>query len=127
MKTLARATICVCILLGGTTAAVADPVTGADVDRAQSRMLTRISEAVNRYAAEIKIDPNYIIYCQNDMYLRSFNHPANGHVPFGVNYNNITDSEKLKHVLSVREAYEKSFMFVCLANAKNALRAAARP
>jgi len=104
-----------------------DPVNRTDVEKAQVDMITRVDDAVSRYASEIGIDPAYLTYCRADMYLRSFNHPANGHIPFGVNYNNITDSSNLKQLLSVREKYERAFLILCLANAKNALAQAARP
>lgn len=76
---------------------------------------------MSRYVTEIGIDPAYVAYCYADMHLRSFNHPINGQIPFGVNYNNITDASNLKQIISVREKYEKSFVILCLANAKNAL------
>jgi hypothetical protein len=117
----------ICAVLLNPISAAADPVTQAGVNNAQSQMLARIHDAVARHAAEIEIDPMYVSFCQSEMHLRTFSHPTNGYIPFGVNYNSITDSERLEHVLSAREAYETSFMFLCLANAKNALRQAKKP
>ena len=115
-----------CVLLAS-DGVCADPVTSGDVSKAQAQMLSRVANAVDRYAVEIGIDRAYVTYCRSAMYLQSFAHPANGAVPFGVDYNRITDSDNLKLVLTVREEYETSFLILCLANAKNALRDAKRP
>jgi len=121
MKSRARTSIVIIALLMTSAMSFADPVTRADVDKAQVEMITRVDDAVSRYVSEIGIDPAYVTYCRADMYLRSFNHPANGQIPFGVNYNSVTDSNNLNQILSVREKYERSFLILCLANAKNAL------
>lgn len=110
----------------GCTAALADPVSSADVEKAQIDMIVRVDRDVTKYANELGIDAPYLSYCRSDMHLRTFNHPANGAIPFGVNYNSITDSTKLSQVISVREDYERSFLMLCLANAKNVLAQAAK-
>lgn len=127
MKTSIPAVLLSSAVLVYLAPALAAPIAQADVDRAQSQMLVHQSEVVNRFAAEIKMDPTFIGYCHNEMYLRTLNHPTNGYIPFGVNYNTIRDSEELRRVLDSREGYETSFMMLCLANAKNALRQARKP
>lgn len=106
---------------------VAEPVSEETVQRVQGEMMNRVSEAAARYARQISLDQTYVSYCNGELYLKTYQHPANGYIPFGVNYNEIRDSERLSLVLSSREAYEKSYLILCLANAKNALREAARP
>lgn len=107
--------------------AIAEPVTEAMVQKAQDEMISRVSEAAARYARQISLDQAYVSHCNGELYLKTYQHPANGYIPFGVNYNEIRDSERLNLVISSREAYEKSFLILCLANAKSALREAARP
>ncbi len=104
------------------TPAFGAPVNQAEVDLAQSEMLRRIMDAVALYARSINIGNDYVNYCYQELHLKTEGHPANGSIPFGINYRQITDSDRLAQVLSVREAYEKSFLTICLANAKNALR-----
>ncbi|MGH8467551.1 MAG: hypothetical protein ACREVY_00700 [Gammaproteobacteria bacterium] len=106
--------------------AAAEPVTQGQVDKAQGEMIKRVSDAVARYAKQINVDAAYVSYCDGELYLKTHAHPANGYIPFGVNYRDIKDSERLELVISSREAYEKSFMTLCLANAKNALQDAER-
>ena len=106
------------------SAVEAEPVTSAQVSAAQVQMLSRIGTAVEKYAKRLHLDPTYISYCHGELALKTSNYPANGLTPFGVNYNQVTDSEYLDTVIRAREGYEQSFMFLCLANAKNTLRAA---
>jgi hypothetical protein len=104
--------------------ASADPVTPAQVSAAQGQMLARISSAVEKYANHSRLDPAYVSYCRGELDLKTSTYPGNGLIPFGVNYNEIYDSETLDTVIAAREAYERSFMFLCLASAKNTLRKA---
>ena len=110
-----------------TTAAVGEIVSQKDVQRAQGEMLMRVQDAVNRYARQINIEHGYVNYCSNELHLRTREHPADGFIPFGVNYKKITDSETLALILSSHENYERSFLILCLANAKNTLREAGQP
>jgi hypothetical protein len=105
----------------------ADPVSQDEVQRAQGAMLARIELASNTYARKIGLELVYVAYCNEELYLKKFQHPANGQIPFGVNYREIRDSKFLELVVHNREVYETSFMFLCLANAKNVLRSAERP
>jgi len=73
----------------------AEPVTSEQVSRAQGQMHTRISAAVEKYAVEIGIDPDYITYCHSEMALQTSRDSPNGLIPFGVNYNEIRDSSYL--------------------------------
>jgi hypothetical protein len=107
--------------------ALAEPVAESDVQIAQLDMLNRISEATIQYAEKISLDDSYITYCKSELYLKTYQHPPNGYVHFGINYGEITDSERLNLVINSREAYEKSFIILCLANAKNILNEAEDP
>lgn len=98
-----------------------------DVQRAQGEMLMRVLDAVNSYARQINIEHGYVNYCLEELHLRTREHPTDGYIPFGVNYKKITDSENLARVIKSRENYERSFLILCLANAKNTLREAGRP
>lgn len=100
---------------------LADPVTSEEVQQAQLEMINRVAIKANQYARKIQINTEFVEYCQNEMHLRSYNHPANGQVPFGINYNEIKTSKHLKSVLSARESDESSFLILCLAKAKNTL------
>ena len=110
-----------------TTSVLAEPVTQDNVDKAQVKMLTRAMDAVDKYSERINIDHEFVIYCRADLSFKKGLHPRDGSIPFGVNYKKITDSDFLDTVLLIRENYERSFVILCLANAKNALREAAKP
>ena len=53
-------------------------------------------------------------------------HETDGFIPFGVNYLEVKDTEQLEEIISAREAYERSYLILCLARAKAALREAGR-
>jgi hypothetical protein len=84
-------------------------------------MLNRIEEAVKAYARSIDMSENWIGYCQQELYLKTYAHPQNGYNPFGTNYNTIADRKRLDEILSARQNYETSFITLCLANAKKTL------
>jgi hypothetical protein len=108
------------------TPVAAAPVDAEAVSNAQSQLIARISTEMLAYATRIRVDPGIVGYCQGELYLRTFQHPPNGHVPFGVNYNQIRDSERLDVVISNRENYERWFLKLCIANAKLTLHRAAQ-
>jgi hypothetical protein len=90
-----------------------------DITRAQVEMHQRINADVNRFAREIDfLDRDWDTYCRVEMDLKKHTQPQDGNVPFGVNYGNINSEEELRSIISVREAYEKSFLKLCLAKAK---------
>lgn len=105
--------------------ASANPVSQEDVQKAQVAMLGRVSDAAYAYAKKIGIDESYVSYCYTEMGMHTDAQPDNGKIPFGVNYNNIRDAENLATIINVREAYERSYLTLCLANAKAALNRAA--
>jgi hypothetical protein len=105
--------------------ASADPVSRDQVMRAQGDLERRVDLAVATYAAHIGM-MQYTQYCLTEMNRVTSGHTIDGSIPFGVNYNEITDSDMLAHVVQVRESYERSFQILCLANAKNSLREAER-
>ena len=92
-----------------------------DIGRAQVQMLNRIEEAVKAYGRSIDISENWIGYCQQELYLKTYAHPQNGYSHFGINYNSITDRKRLDEILSARQNYETSSIILCLANAKKTL------
>ena len=80
--------LCACLTALPVTGA---PVTKQEFSRAQGKMHTRLIEAVERCAREIEIDREYITYCRSAMDLRVFPYPVNGSIPFGIDYNEISD------------------------------------
>jgi hypothetical protein len=76
------------------------------------------------YASQIEISSDFIWYCELELHLKTQSHPVNGFIPFGVNYGTISDRKRLDLIISARETYERANMQLCLANAKNAIRAA---
>ena len=101
-----------------------EPITSAQVQKAQVEMLNRVDVSVKLFAEKVKIEPWYISYCKSQMNLETVSYPKNGVIPLGVDYSMINDSERLELVIGHREAFETGYMQLCLANAKNALNAA---
>ena len=94
-------------------------------DKAQSDMLLRVSRSVSAFAAQIGLPKFYNAYCFTKLNLSTKNLPADGSVPYGVNYNTASD-ETVRQTLSAREEYETGYVMVCLAEAKNAISAASK-
>lgn len=84
-------------------------------------MYARIFSAAAAYAKEIGLDPTFSNYCYTDLNMRTNAQPKDGAIPFGFNYNNVPDQKTLDQVISVRENYERSFIILCMANAKKVL------
>jgi hypothetical protein len=61
----------------------------------------------------------YIPYCYTKMSL-SEQHAPDGSIPFGANYNTASAND-LAIIVRTREAYEKAYLTLCLADAKNTL------
>lgn len=118
---------CIGIAVMATTdAPPAQALSREQVNREQVAMINRISQRIGDYAREISIDPMFIDYCRIDLSLSIKNVPADGSIPYGVNYNTISDKSALETILSAREVYETGFLMICLAEAKAALEAARR-
>ena len=100
---------------------LSDAVAGEE----QGKMLTRELGAVRAYALHIGMG-DYISYCQTKMADELNLQPHfTGQVPWGVNYHAI-DRQTLTITLQAREDFERSYLKLCLAEAKNALRDAER-
>lgn len=103
--------------------AAAQAVSYDEAGRAQGEMLTRVSAAADAYAKSIGIGDGYITYCRVKLNMVGDGHPKDGSIPFGINYRDVT-RETLTLTISAREAFERSFLTLCLAEAKNTLRSA---
>ena len=121
MFNIIRYIIIPCIFFTYSTYILAAGVTDTDSTKAQTEMLSRVHKEAEEYARRIKISDAYIGYCSHEMHLHTYNHPYNGYIPFGVNYNSINSARRLESIISSREAYEKAYMILCLANSKNTL------
>ena len=100
---------------------VSDAVAGEE----QGKMLKRELGEVRAYAAHIGMS-DYMSYCQTKMADELNLQPRfTGQVPWGVNYHAI-DRQNLTITLQAREDFERSYLKLCLAEAKNALRDAER-
>ena len=95
-----------------------------DTSRAQSEMYSRINASVDAFADRLGVKADLVSYCRTELNLHTMNHPANGLIPYGVNYNTIDSQSHLDHVIRVREAHEHNYLLLCLARAKRDLDAA---
>jgi len=126
MRNAYLGTVTCAVLLLLSSPALAGTVSDAEVGAAQMQMIDRVEKTVEKYATQIKMDWSYVSYCKSEMNLHTSTHVGINDIPFGVDYNKITDSEYLKAVITVREQFETSYLKLCLANAKNQLAEAAR-
>lgn len=92
-----------------------------DTSRAQVQMLQRISSVVNQRAQQLGLSQDVVTYCRIELNNKTDQFPRNGSIPFGINYNQISDERELDRVISSRESYEKTFMLLCLSRAKREL------
>jgi hypothetical protein len=107
------------------SAAHAQNVSDAIAGEEQRKMLMRELGEVRAYAAHIGMS-DYMSYCQTKMADELNLQPRfTGQVPWGVNYHAI-DRQTLTITLQAREDFERSYLKLCLAEAKNALRDAER-
>jgi len=88
------------------------------VNKAQSAMIGRVRDAVETYAAKIKAEKSLVTYCRQELSLKTSLYPVNGQIPFGINYNQIRDTETLETIIWNRESYETWFLKLCLANCR---------
>ena len=107
-------------------AAAAAPVDAEGVSLAQGRMLSRVKSDLEEYAKRIRVDPSVLTFCYGELHFRTYQHPLNNHLPFGIVYNDIRDTDRLEQVLRARETYEHWFLRLCIANAKLTLERAAK-
>lgn len=105
-------------------AALAQAVTSQEVMEAQVAMANRVEAYISERALFYGLNHDTQVYCKVRMYMDTALHPKNGAVPLGVNYNEIRDRITLNLVIGMREAFEKTHMALCLANAKNTFDAA---
>jgi hypothetical protein len=94
--------------------------------RAQGDMLRRVGTDVDAYARKIGLSESYSSFCHTQLSLDT-RHEQDGSVPFGVNYHSFKDAKELEIAIFAREAYERSYLILCLARAKASLREAERP
>src|SRR5437879_3801410 len=118
MRNAALILLCLLALISDTPRSTAQQRQSIDVGRAQIEMLNRIEQFAQTYAKQIGVQGNFIDYCRQEMHLKTYAHPRNDYIPFGVNYSEITDQQRLNSVISARENYEISFIMLCLANVK---------
>lgn len=90
--------------------------------KAQFEMLERINAAVSSFASSIGAGSDLQTYCHIELSMHT-RQPADGLVPFGVNYNNIRSQDELDQIIDAREAYERNYLMLCLARAKRDLDA----
>lgn len=112
---------CNCAILLFLLSAAAQAQEKVDAMSAQGQMHNRISALVERRARELGLTKDVITYCRVELNLHTEQLPKNGSIPFGVNYKQITDASELKVVIDTREAYEKTFLLLCLSRAKRDL------
>ncbi len=94
-----------------------------DTDRAQGEMYSRVDAAVTAFARRIGAGNDLLDYCWLELHLHTRQHPVDGFIPFGVNYNNIRSQTKLNLVIVMRETYERTYLSLCIARAKRDLDA----
>jgi hypothetical protein len=93
-----------------------------DVSTPQLEMIKRVSAAAERHAQKLGLNNEVLSYCQIELSNKTNQLPRDGLYPFGVNYNNIKTAQELERVISAREAYEKTFLLLCLSRAKRDLQ-----
>ena len=93
-----------------------------DVSAPQAAMIQRVNAAAERHAQKLGLSNEVLSYCQIELNNKTNQFPRDGLHPFGVNYNNIKGTQELERVISAREAYEKTFLLLCLSRAKHDLQ-----
>ena len=88
---------------------------------AQGAMFKRIDSAVAAYVQGRGIDESYVEYCRTKLNMDTSREPTNGMIPFGVDYTKIATTDELKIVIATRENFERSYLILCLAEAKKTL------
>ncbi len=114
---------CVTMIVAGSASAQRNPF-GIDIGTPSTDMWKRIEAYTSAYADRIGIGDPYWQYCHIKLTMSTANEPTNGLPPYGVNYNTIRNDAELKKVIDAREAYEKSYLVLCLADTKRILNQA---
>ena len=92
-----------------------------DTTTAQVEMVGRVIATANAHAKKLGVGNEVVAYCQIELSNKTNQLPRDGLAPFGVNYNDIKTEAKLKQVIEAREAYEKTYLRLCLSQAKRDL------
>lgn len=95
--------------------------TTLNTSKLQIEMLDRVLAAEQLRAQQLGLNGEVVEYCQVELNRNEDQFPHNGEIPFGINYNEITNPAQFKKILEVRESYEKTFMYLCLARVKKEL------
>lgn len=98
--------------------------TPLDIATPQIAMSKAVSIVANERAQQIGLSQDAVTYCRIKLNYEEDRFPQNGEIPFGVNYNNITDPKELAQVIQLRESYEKTYMLLCLSRIKQQFDAA---
>lgn len=109
------------IILALALAPVVFAQTALNTAKAQIEMLNRVLAAAELRAQQLGLNGEVVEYCQVELHHNEDQFPHNGEIPFGVDYNQVTDPVQLENILKVRESYEKTFMYLCLARVKREL------
>jgi hypothetical protein len=109
--------MCSLLMFAPAKAAISEIETG----NAQGAMLKRIDSVVAEYVERRGIDESYVDYCRTKLNMETSREPSNGMIPYGADYTKMATSEELRTVISSRENFERSYLILCLANAKNTL------
>ena len=92
-----------------------------DIMTAQGQMHSRVMAVVEKRAKELGVGHDVVTYCRIELNNHTGQIPKDGSIPFGVNYNEISDAGTLKTVIEARESYEKTFLLLCLSRASREL------
>ncbi len=111
-------------LVGTIGLLLAISVSSSLADDGQGAMTSRVLKFASAYAEEIELRESFVTYCLTEMNMHT-NHPTDGSIPYGVNYNTAPKST-IDSAVRVREIYEKHYLQLCLADAKTKLTSAKR-
>ena len=114
---MSRFLICL-LLLASVNAGAQEKV---DVMAAQGKMHARVTAVVEKRAKELGVGSDVVTFCRIELNNHTGQLPKDGSIPFGVNYNDITDVDTLKMVIEARESYEKTYLLLCLSRASRDL------
>lgn len=90
-------------------------------------MLGRIDESVKAYAGQLGLDDSFIAYCRTELRIRLQEQVKQDNPVFNFTPEKIRTQAALDAVIRIREAYERNFQYLCLAQARNTLGTAGMP
>lgn len=108
------------MIAGGPAWAGKNPF-GMEIGAPQTKMHERVMAFAAAYAARFGVGSPFFEYCQTKLTISTSHEPTDGLIPYGVNYNDIRTESELKNGLDQRENYEKTYLVLCLADAKRSL------